>query len=60
MNDAEIQEWTNVFGVKVKNPIDMPDDILKFAIELVKEEFQRDIDLVSKGKSLTSFIKLLN
>jgi hypothetical protein len=49
MGDLEVKEWINVLGVKVKSPCDMPDDILKFAIDRAKEEL-KDLDQVSQGK----------
>lgn len=55
MGDLEIKEWTNVLGVKMKSPCDMPDDILTFAIEVTKEEL-KDLDQVSQGEDTSSSI----
>jgi hypothetical protein len=36
----EIQEWQHLWGAKVKMPIDVPDDILKFGITIVAEKLR--------------------
>ncbi len=42
----ELKEWSMMWGAKVKVRNDMPDDMLKDAIETAKRAFQdKDFDL---------------
>ena len=36
----EIQEWQHLWGAKVKMPIDVPDDILKYGIQIVASKLK--------------------
>jgi len=36
----EVLEWQNLWGAKVKSPVDIPDDILKDVIEITSNELE--------------------
>ena len=47
----EIPEWSIMWGAKVKMPVDMPDDMLKNAIETSKEALDACENFETNGAS---------
>jgi len=45
----DVQEYTTMWGAQVRLPCDMPDDILRDAIESVRAELDSETDLDGAG-----------
>lgn len=50
-------EWKNMWGAKVKWPIDMPDDLLKDAIETVAKALEDFPDFETDGLRVAEQVK---
>ena len=51
----ELKEWQNMWGAKVKLPTDMPDDMLKDAIETSRNMIEGVTDFEAQGVCLRCF-----
>jgi len=45
----EIPEWRHMWGAKVKVPLDMPDDVLRFAVETSVAKLEEFPDFETDG-----------
>lgn len=45
----EIPEWQTMWGAKVKMPVDMPDDMLKDAIETSQKALDECVNFEADG-----------
>jgi len=45
----ELKEWANMWGAKVKLPNDMPDDMLKDAIDTSRRLIEEVTDFEAQG-----------
>lgn len=53
----EVAEWKTMWGAKVKWPADMPDDILKDAVETAQRYLEKYPDYEADGTELAKGIK---
>mmetsp|Transcript_11684 Transcript_11684/g.35458 ORF Transcript_11684/g.35458 Transcript_11684/m.35458 type:complete len:121 (+) Transcript_11684:156-518(+) len=58
MGDGEIQEWSTMWGARVKVPCDMGDDMLKDAVETTRSVFEEFPDFENDGLKAAEAIKL--
>jgi len=48
----EVPEWATMWGAKVKMPVDMPDDMLKDALETCSRVIDQYPDFENDGKQV--------
>ena len=53
----EITEWSEMWGARVKMPVDMRDDVLRFAIEVSKQALIDFPDFETEGLQIAEVLK---
>eukprot|EP00753_Platysulcus_tardus_P001063 PLAT11015.1.p1 GENE.PLAT11015.1~~PLAT11015.1.p1 ORF type:complete len:119 (-),score=34.12 PLAT11015.1:167-475(-) len=53
----KVEEWKTLWGAKVKWPADMPDDMMKDAVETVRAKMEEYPDFDADGLQVTTEVK---